>query len=97
MLGPALLDGAQDSALHPDRARLTWHAARLGWGAALRRIGSIADRLQTSSLTGRLSPLQPPAADLDLEPSSRRTRIWRDSKWWVRWTMDPDELGQVDR
>lgn len=76
-----------------DPERITSYAAMLGWGAALRRIGSIADRLKVDGLAGRLSPLRSPTSDVDLDPSRIRGSHWRDSRWWVRWMVSPAELG----
>lgn len=76
-----------------DPERITSYAARLGWGAALRRIGSIADHLEVDGLAGRLSPLRPPTSDVDLDPSRIRGSHWRDTRWWVRWMATPAELG----
>ncbi|MEX0664742.1 MAG: MarR family transcriptional regulator [Acidimicrobiia bacterium] len=75
-----------------DSVRLTDLAQELEWGPALRRIGSIADRLEIEGLAFRLQPLRTPSADLDLEPPSRGRAVWRDSHWWVRWNREPDEL-----
>lgn len=78
-----------------DPEKITSYAARLRWTAALRRIGSVADRLEIKGLAGRLSLLRPPTSDLDLDPSDAGAPAWRDSTWWVRWTIDPDEIAPV--
>lgn len=78
-----------------DPDTVTSYAASLRWGAALRRIGSVADRIEIEGLAGRLSPLRPPSSDLDLEPSATGPTIWRDSKWGMRWATDPDDLAAV--
>lgn len=77
--------------------RLTDLARRLGWGAALRRVGSISDALEVEGLFGRLQPLQPPVADLDLEPGLDTACVWRDRRWRVRWALTPDELAHAAR
>jgi len=80
-----------------DLNKLNQHAKRLGWEAALRRIGSVADALEVEGLSGQLAPLRSPVADLDLEPSSGMTTVWRDSRWRVRWAQSPVELANVVR
>ena len=80
-----------------DADRLTRLAKELGWAAALRRVGSISDALELESLAGKLQPLQPPTADLDLEPGLGTARVWRDKRWRVRWAVTPDELANVAR
>ena len=76
---------------------LIQYAKELSWGAAVRRIGSIADALAFKSLADRLRPLKPITADLDLEPGVKRPLAWRDSRWRVRWLQTPDELANVVR
>jgi predicted transcriptional regulator of viral defense system len=96
--GAAVLAGAIAAAvskINPDD--LTSYAKSLGWGAALRRIGSVADALGVGDLAGRIAPLKPPVADLDLEPGSGMSTVWRDSRWRVRWAQLPDELANVIR
>jgi predicted transcriptional regulator of viral defense system len=78
-----------------DPARLSEYAAALDWGSALRRIGSIADRLEIKGLAGRLEPIATPTADLDLEPKGEKEWSSRDRRWWVRWNRDVDELRAV--
>ena len=46
------------------------YACRLGWAAALRRLGSLADALALEPLAGALTPIKPITADLDLEPGT---------------------------
>ena len=77
-----------------DAARLTSYALALSWGAALRRIGSIADTLRIRGLSEQLAPLAKPTSDLDLEPGQAAS-TYRDSKWWVRWGHPPSELQNV--
>jgi predicted transcriptional regulator of viral defense system len=85
--------GAAASKIDP--ARLIQLAQELGWGPALRRIGSLADQLQIQGLAHRLEPLRPPTADLDLDPKRKGDRpAWRDSRWWVRWQLEPNELRE---
>ena len=79
--------------LHADT--LTEYARRLGWAAALRRLGSLADALALKPLAGRLKPIKPITADLDLEPGADDPTLWRDSRWRVRWPRTGDELLAV--
>ena len=67
------------------------------WGAAIRRIGSIAVALEFSHLADRLRPLKPITSDLDLEPGVKRPLAWRDPVWRMRWLQTPDELANVVR
>jgi len=76
-----------------DVTALTHYAEDLGWAAALRRIGSIADTLEIGGLAGKLHPLRPLTADLDLEPGSALPRVWRDAHWRVRWAQLPTEIA----
>ncbi|GMQ84233.1 MAG: hypothetical protein BMS9Abin06_1003 [Gammaproteobacteria bacterium] len=78
-----------------DVSALTHYAQDLGWTAALRRIGSIADALEVEGLAGRLQPLKPLTADLDLEPGVNMPRVWRDARWRVRWPQSPAEVASV--
>lgn len=78
-----------------DPTRLTDYAERLGWAAALRRIGSISDALGVQGLSGNLDPLQHPVADLDLEPGADMARAWRDPRWRIRWAHSRDELANA--
>ena len=80
-----------------DVAALTRYAQDLGWAAALRRIGSIADALEVEGLAGRLQPFKPLTADLDLEPGVNMPRVWRDARWRVRWPQSPAEIASVAR
>lgn len=77
-----------------DPDRLMDHARNLRWGPALRRIGSIADRLGLRGLAAKLSPLAPPTSDIWLEPGAPGS-VWRDTRWWVRWSHERDELLNV--
>lgn len=96
--GAAVLAEAVTSASrNVDADCITDYARRLGWAAALRRIGSIVDALEIEGLAGRLQPLRPPVADLDLEPSIDSSRVWRDARWRVRWALSPAELANVTR
>jgi predicted transcriptional regulator of viral defense system len=99
---PALIGGAAvlaeaigSSHTKVDPILLTHYAEQLDWGAALRRIASIADALEFGGLAGRLLPLKPLTADLDLEPGKKTPKVWRDTKWRVRWSQTPDELASV--
>ena len=80
-----------------DPDRLAHYAEHLGWAAALRRIGSVSDALGVEGLADKLAPIKPPVADLDLEPGSGMSTVWRDSRWRVRWVQLPDELANVVR
>ena len=79
--------------LHADT--LTEYARRLGWAAALRRLGSLADALALEPLAGKLTPIKPITADLDLEPGTDEPSVFRDSRWRVRWPRTVDELLAV--
>jgi predicted transcriptional regulator of viral defense system len=78
-----------------DAAELTRYAHELGWGSALRRVGSIADALNVGGLVGQLEPLEQPTADLDLEPGKNMPYEWRDKRWHMRWPLSVDELASV--
>ncbi|MDA9982212.1 hypothetical protein N9H39_05655 [Gammaproteobacteria bacterium] len=78
-----------------DVTALIHYAQDLGWAAALRRIGSVADTLEIEGLAGQLSPLKPLTADLDLEPGENMPRNWRDARWRVRWPQLPTEIANV--
>ena len=78
-----------------DVAALFDYAQNLGWAAALRRIGSVADTLEIEGLAGQLHPLKPITADLDLEPGGNMPHCWRDTRWRVRWQQTPDEIASV--
>ena len=84
---------AATPALHADV--LTGYARWLGWAAALRRLGSLADALALEPLAGRLTPIKPTTADLDLEPGTDDPTVWRDRRWRVRWPRTVDELLAV--
>lgn len=71
------------------------YARRLGWSAALRRLGSLADALALEPLAGGLAPIKPITADLDLEPGTDEPTVWRDGRWRVRWPRTVDELLAV--
>lgn len=71
------------------------YARRLGWAAALRRLGSLADALELKPLAGALQPIKPITADLDLEPGTDEPTVWRDSRWRVRWPRTVEELQAV--
>jgi predicted transcriptional regulator of viral defense system len=87
------------SASAPDPIRLHDLAEQLGCGPALRRVGSLADRLELAGLAGKLEPLAPPGWDLDLDPGLRESgAAFRDSRWRIRWPVDPravvEEIAQ---
>ena len=71
------------------------YARRLGWAAALRRLGSLADTLALGPLAGALKPIKPITADLNLEPGTQEPTLWRDSRWRVRWPRTVEELLAV--
>ena len=71
------------------------YAGRLGCAAALRRLGSRADTLTLRPLAGRLNPIKPISADLDLEPGADEASAWRDKRWRVRWPRRVDEMHAV--
>jgi len=93
----ALVEAISTAGRHADPARLWQYAEQLGWAAALRRIGSVADALEIQGLAGKLDPLEKPQADLHLEPAQDVTSVWRDSRWRVRWGQSLDELANVAR
>ena len=71
------------------------YASRLGYAAALRRLGSLADTLRLHPLAGALEPINRITADLDLEPGSSEPVALRDKRWRVRWPRSVDELEAV--
>jgi predicted transcriptional regulator of viral defense system len=93
--GVAVLAAALSAgATRVDPEQLRSYAERLRWGAALRRIGSLADTLALPGLAGTLTPLAEPTSDLDLEPGADDS-LWRDSKWRIRWDQNPEQLANV--
>lgn len=68
-------------------------ARELNAGAALRRIGTIADRLDIPELADGLAPLAPPRSDIALDTRDKH-REWRDPRWHVSWPIRPEDLGQ---
>lgn len=78
----------------PDSTGLLDLAEQLRASPALRRIGSLADRLELAGLAGKLEPLVPPRWDLDLDPGLRQGGIFRDSMWRIRWPVDPRAVAQ---
>lgn len=81
-------------ACRPDPMRLTTLAGELGASAALRRIGSLADRLELEGLAGKLHPRRPPSSDLDLDPGLKELdTAFRDASWWMRWPVQPKALA----
>lgn len=71
------------------------YARRLGWAAALRRLGSLADALAFELLGGALTPIKSITADLDLEPGIDERTVWRDKVWRVRWPRTVNEVLAV--
>lgn len=79
---------------NPDPRRLLDLAKQLDASPALRRIGSLADRLELGGLAGELKPLMPPLWDLDLDPGLRQSSgAYRDSTWRIRWPVDPRQVA----
>jgi predicted transcriptional regulator of viral defense system len=79
----------------PDPTRLHDLAEQLGCGPALRRVGSLADRLELAGLAGKLEPLAPPDWDLDLDPGLRESSAaFRDSRWRIRWPVDSRTVAE---
>lgn len=80
-----------------DPERLLSYGRRLRQNAAIRRIGSLADRLEIEGLAGTLQPLTPPKSDIDLDVTGRGSRsqlvVSRDRHWFVRWHLSVDELS----
>jgi predicted transcriptional regulator of viral defense system len=83
------------SAAQPDPAALQDLAHEIGAAAALRRIGSLADRLPVPSLANQLQPLAPPTSDIQLEPRHPATgkRPFRDRRWRVAWAQTPAAIA----
>lgn len=94
---PVLAEAMVSAGEDVDAERVTDLARLLGWAAALRRLGSIADALDVEGLAGSLQPLKPPSADLDLEPGLDAARLWRDPRWRVRWAFTLEDLANVAR
>jgi predicted transcriptional regulator of viral defense system len=75
---------------NPDPGQMLELADRLGANAAIRRIGSLADRLELAGLAGELDPPAPLRSDIDLDPGLRESNAaFRDAKWRIRWPVDP--------
>lgn len=75
----------------PDPTRLLDLAERLSASPAVRRIGSLADRLQLPGLADKLTPLAPPRWDLELDPELKASSgVFRDRQWRVRWPVSPE-------
>jgi len=91
-----LAEALSAAASQVDPERLRAYADRLRWGAAFRRIGSLADALALGGLAGKLTPLVAPTSDIDLEPG-RHESAWRDSKWRVRWDQAREQLANIVR
>jgi predicted transcriptional regulator of viral defense system len=89
--GPVVLAEAL-SARSVDPTALKAMAQALDANAALRRIGSIADRLEIAGLAGKLSPLKVPRSDIDLDTRDTH-REYRDPDWCVSWPLTPDDLA----
>ncbi|HEX9697750.1 MAG TPA: type IV toxin-antitoxin system AbiEi family antitoxin domain-containing protein [Actinomycetota bacterium] len=78
----------------PNIEDLLRYGRRLDAGAAIRRIGSLADQLAIPGLSGRLRPLAPPKSDVALDTSTQRQQgSWRDRRWFVRWDRAVEDLA----
>jgi predicted transcriptional regulator of viral defense system len=84
------------SAAEPDAATLKRLAQKIGAGAALRRIGSLADQLPVPSLANQLQPLAAPTSDIQLEPRNPAAGggAFRDRKWRVLWAQTPATVAE---
>jgi predicted transcriptional regulator of viral defense system len=79
----------------PDASRLLELAKQLSAGPGLRRIGSLADRLEIEGLAGKLMSLTPLNWDLDLDPGLKQhSNAFRDGKWRIRWPVDPRAVAE---
>jgi predicted transcriptional regulator of viral defense system len=77
----------------PNLDELLELAKVLNANAALRRIGSLAERLELPALAN-LEPDRP-AFDLDLDPGLKHLgTAFRDSSWRIRWPIDPAALTE---
>lgn len=85
--------------VRPDRNQLVALAGELEASAALRRIGSLADRLEIPGLASELEPLAPLTFDLDLDPGLKHFgTVFRDRKWRIRWPVQPAEaIEEISR
>lgn len=92
-----LVEAVSAAGVQASAERLMVYAEQLGWGAGLRRIGSVADALEIRGLAGQLRPLSKPQFDLALEPSPTAQTVWRDARWRIRWSQPRDELANVAR
>lgn len=79
----------------PDPDSLLGLADELGAAPAIRRIGSLADRLKLPGLAGKLKPLSAPRWDLDLDPEMKeQSGAYRDSRWRIRWPVSPQAVAR---
>jgi predicted transcriptional regulator of viral defense system len=77
----------------PNPGRLLELADELSAGAALRRIGSLADQLEIPELVGKLGPQDLADFDLELDPQLRNLNTaFRDRKWRIRWPAEPEAV-----
>ena len=75
----------------PNLDALVEFAKTLDAKAALRRIGSLAERLELPGLTN-LKPDRP-TFDLDLDPGLKHLETaFRDPKWRIRWPVNPADV-----
>lgn len=83
------------SAAQPDPAVLQCLAQEIGAAAALRRLGSLADRLPVPALANRLEALAAPTSDIQLEPRNPASgeRAFRDRQWRVVWAERPSTIA----
>ena len=92
-LAEALVAAGQETNVE----RLQDYARQLSLTSALRRLGSLADRLHIAGLAGQLRPIFVPKGDIELEPRDPGISAWRDPDWRVRWNQPPRELADVAR
>ncbi len=93
--GIAVLAESIAASTEIDVVKMTGYAKELGWGQAIRRIGSIADALDIRNLAGKLKAIGPINADLELEPGQDNANSWRDGRWQIRWSIDVNDLDNV--
>lgn len=83
------------SGSEPDPDSLLGLAGELSAAPAIRRIGSLADRLELPGLAGKLEPLSAPRWDLDLDPEAQEQGgTFRDSRWRIRWPVSPEAVAR---
>lgn len=95
LIGGASVLAEALSAAQPDPAVLERLAQEIGAAAALRRIGSLADKLPVPALANRLKALAAPTSDIPLEPRNPAggERPFRDRRWRVVWAQPPSAIA----